>query len=69
MMAGLRLLEKESQAQFMNASMRARLVLSSQACTPSQALKATGPCSSWRCAPTSAIAARRPIIAMIPLSW
>ena len=37
--------------------MRARVVLSSQACTPSQAAKATGPCSSWRCAPISAMAA------------
>ena len=46
----------------MNASTRCRVPLINQACTPSQAAKATGPWSSWRCSPISAIAALRPII-------
>ena len=69
MIAGPRLLENESHAQLMNASMRARVVLSNQACTPSHAAKATEPCNSWWCLPISATAAPWPIIAMMPLSW
>ena len=66
---GLRLWENESHAQDMKASRRARVPLSSQAWTPSQALKAMWPWSSWRWGPISATAAPWPIMAMIPLSW
>ena len=48
--------------------MRLCVPLSSMACTPSQAPKASGPSTWCRCFPSSATAALRPIIAMMPLS-
>ena len=63
-----RLDPRKSHPHDTNASTRWRIPLISQACTPSQAEKATTPWSSWWRGPTSATAEPRLIIAMIPLS-